>query len=272
MNTTKIRDFAVIDGNHVMVTASVHHARNTEVNPKDVMVSLHNETQGKLSAVAGSFVKIGNEPVRTLVQGVMSLSHAVLPVSDNMEKHGFKAIASNIFMDQDENIWNVEEAEGGKVAVRSNTIDNPDELQGLLAKCSTEQVAGTDPFYFESVASAQVDAPESGSFCTFVQEGKTVFGVVVSSVFETEDPRSYTGEVVVLANGADQPTKIDDKLLVANAGHIDYPEVEELESAAAGNVGKSQIDQMVDYYRKVFGHSPEFFAQLEQRIRKHTFA
>tara|TARA_B100000214_G_scaffold357534_2_gene317202 strand:+ start:3819 stop:4637 length:819 start_codon:yes stop_codon:yes gene_type:complete len=270
-HTTKIRDFAVIDGNHVFVTASVHHGRGQSVDPKQVMVDLHAETEGKLSAVANSFVTINDEPIRTLIQGIMTLSHAVLPVTGDMEKHGFRSLSSNIFMDKDENIWNVEETEDGKVAVRSNTIDNPDELQGLLAKCCVKQVSGTDPAYFEAVASSVPDAPESGAYVSFVHDAKTKFGFVLSSVFASESSSSYTGDVLVVAEGVKEPLQISEKQIVANVGQLDYPEPD-LETAASGNVGVSQKQQLVDYYQKVFGHAPQYFAELQKRIRQHVFA
>lgn len=274
MLNAKIRDYQVINGDHVLVTASVNHQVDAQINPADVLISLHNATGGRLSAVAGSFVTLGEEPVRTIVQGVMSMSRAVIPFSDNLEQQGFRSLSSNMFLDQNEQIWSVQEGEnGGKVCVRSNAIDNPEELQGLLAKCTTTISAGADPSYFTAVASGQVATPNGGDFLTFVDSGQTKFGVVVASVYENEQADSYTGDVIVLASDGDQEVKISDAQIVANVGAVNYEDLpEELAATAAGNVGKSQIGQMVDYYKKVFSYRPDFFKQLEQRIRQHSYA
>jgi hypothetical protein len=277
MLNVKIRDFNIIDGDSVQVTATVGHARNNKPNPQDVMIALHNETGGCLSAVAGSFVSLDSAPVRQVVSGVMSLSKAVLPFTDaqQLENQGFRSLskAGNMFMDAEENIWNVEETGDGKVAVRSTTIDNPEELQGLLSKCSARVSAGQDPSYFTATASSntQTGAIPAGSFLTYVHEGKTKFGVCVSSVYQTEEESSYTGNLIVLASGEEQSATISDTSVVQVAGQVDYEEPE-MDSVSAGNVGKSQIQGLVDYYRKVFGHRPDFFAELEKRIRGHAYA
>ena len=178
-----------------------------------------------------------------------------------------------MYLDQDENIWSVEQSEnGGKVCVRSNTVDNPEELQDLLSKCSSRIPAGNDPSYFEAVASAQPTIPNSGDFITFVHESATHFGVVLSSVFEEDTVNSYTGECVVLAADGSEAVQISEDQIVGNVGQVDYEDLpQEMASVSAGNVGKSQIEQVVDYYKKVFGHRPDFFKQLEQRIRQHAF-
>lgn len=277
MLNVKLRDYKIIDGDSVQVTATVNHARHSAPSAQDVMIALHNETGGRLSAVAGSFVNLANEPVRQIISGVMSLSKAVLPF-ENVEQltdQGFRSLskAGNMFMDQDENIWNVQETGDGKVAVRSNTIDNPEELQGLLSKCSATMTAGQDPSYFTATASANTDtgAIPAGSFLTFVHEGVTKFGVCVASVFENESESSYTGKLIALASDAEDSVTISDNAVVNVAGQVNYEEPP-MESESAGNVGKSEIQKLVIYYRKVYGHRPDFFRELEKRIRGHAYA
>ena len=275
MQTLKIRDYEIVNGDHVLVTASVHHSRGESVDAKQAMVQMHNETQGKLSAVAGSFVVLNDEPVRKVIQGMMALSHAALPVTDNMEELGFRSLSKNMFLDDQERIWNVEETESGRIAVRSNTVDNPEELAGLLAQCSVPISKGSDPQYFSALASSSstvANHPKSGDYVSFVDAGRTQFGFVISPEFESDSSASYTGNLSVLASDAEKPVTISDKQVVGNMGFVDYPEPEQEASAAVGNVGKTQVQQLVDYYRRVYSYAPKYFAELQKRIRQHVFA
>lgn len=273
--TAKIRSSRVINGEQAVVTATVNHGRKQEPNPQEVMAALQSMSGNQLTPVPGSFVAINQEPTRTTISGVMSLAKHVMdfPGQEAMVQQGFKAMASNMFLDESEQIWTVKEEGGHKVCVKSNTIDNPEELQGLLAKCTTSITAGNDPAYFTSVASAAQAqaAPEAGTLITFVSESTTKFGVVLGSVFESDSADSYTGNVQVYQFGADDAELVQDCQIVAGA-QVTWEEPEDLESQAAGNIGKSQKDMLVDYYRKVYGHGKEFFAQWEQRIRKHAYA
>jgi hypothetical protein len=278
MFTAKLRESHVINGEQVAVTASVHHARGEKPNPQEVLLALQGATGNKLTAIAGSFVQVSEEPVRQIIQGVMSLSKSFMPFLSNesMEKNGFKSLSGNMFLDEQEQIWSVQEHEGGKVCVRSNTIDNPEELQGLLSKCSVTVPRGSDPSYFQAVASSnsKVVAPEAGSFITYTHEDNVHFGVVLSSVYKTEEESSYTGNVIVydMESQSGESLEIQDIQIIANAGQVEYEEPEELASEATGNIGKTHIEKLVSYYQKVFGHRPDFFKQLSQRIRQHAYA
>lgn len=273
--TAKIRSSRVINGEQAVVTATVNHSVNAEPSPQEVLASLQSMSGNHLTPVPGSFVTINKEPTRTTISGILSLAKHVMdfPGQDAMVNQGFKAMASNMFLDENEQIWTVKEEGGHKVCVKSNTIDNPEELQGLLAKCTTKITAGNDPAYFTSVASAQKEqaAPQAGTLITFVSESTTKFGVVLGSVFESESPDSYTGQVQVYQFGAPDAEMVQDCQIVAGA-QVNWEEPEDLESQAAGNVGKSQKDMLVDYYKKVYGHGKEFFAEWEKRIRKHAYA
>lgn len=275
--TAKIRSNTVINGEQAVVTATVNHSINEKPNPSEVMAALQSMSGNHLTPVQGSFVSINEEPTRLTISGVMSLAKHVMPFPGQsaMEQQGFKAMASNMFLDDNEQIWSVKQEGNEKVCVRSNTIDNPEELQGLLAKCTTSITAGGDPSYFTAVASAstaQKQAVAGGTLITFVSESTTKFGVVLGSVFEDDNSASYTGKLKVLAFDADDAEEIQDNQIVAAAADVDWEEPSDLESQATGNVGKSQVTQLVGYYKKVYGHGKEFFREWEKRIRQHAYA
>lgn len=273
--TLNIRNCRIIDGTQALVTATIGHLANQKPNPAEVVAGLQSLCKNRLTPVKGSLVTINKEPTRTTVQGVMSLSKHIMdfPGAEALQNQGFKSLSSNMFLDENESIWTVKEEGGHKVCVKSNTVDNPEELQDLLAQCSTPIAAGSDPGYFQAVASTQQQqvAPEAGTFVTFVSESTTKFGVVLASIFNSEDPASYTGSVSVLASDSDTAETIQDMQIVA-CSQVDWEEPADLESQASGNVGKSQKDQLVAYYRKVFGHNAAYLKEIEKRIRSHAFA
>ena len=47
---------------------------------------------------------------------------------------------------------------------------------------------------------------------------------------------------------------------------------EQVQISIAASRGAVNLDMMIDYYRKVFGHSAQFFDQFVQRLRSHQFA
>jgi hypothetical protein len=55
---------------------------------------------------------------------------------------------------------------------------------------------------------------------------------------------------------------------VVDHNEIEYPQAEVSLSATAGS---PDVERLVDYFRRMFSYSPEYFRILETRIRSHAF-
>jgi len=270
--TAHVKQSTVLDGSTAMVTAIITHGSREGVDGKSAAFALQASVDSNLIPIEGSMRVIENTPYRTSVRLAMSAANEVIPFEDGMA--GFSSVSSNIYMDSKENIWSLRQNEAGKVLVRSNAIDDASEIGQLLESCSnvTEATANSrDRQFFQSVASAGVlrgiNKIDSQDFVSFAHAGKMHNGFVVTAL--VNDQHQPTGHLSVIAfndNPDQQPVTIREEAIVQNHGIPGYEEPESME------VSTSSANDLISYYRKIYGHNAQFFRELEKQIRGYAFS
>ena len=270
--TAHIKQSAVLDGSTAMVDAIITHGNRDGVDGKSAAFAVQASVENNLVPLAGSMRIIENAPYRTTVRLAMAAANEVIPFQDGMD--GFQSVSSNIYMDKNENIWSLRENEAGKVLIRSNSIDDASEIGQLLESCSNvnESTANSrDRQFFQAVASAETrhgtNNVGSQDFVTFAHNGELHNGFIVTAMVDEQN--LYTGQFTAIAfsdNPDQQPVTISGAAVVQNHGVPAY------EEPAAMEVSTSSVNDLISYYRKIYGHNAKFFREMEKQIRGYAFS
>lgn len=267
-----IKQSAVLDGNTAMVDAVITHSGRGAVDGEQARFALQAAVNNDLVPIAGSMRVLEVSPYRTTVRAAMMAASEVVPYQEGMA--GFTSVSSNIYMDEKEGIWSLRQSESGQVLIRSNAIDDASEIGELLESCSNVN-AGTafsrDQQYFQAVASANtrhgVDRITPQDFVTFAHAGEVHNGFIVTAhVDENGAPMGTFTAVAFSDNPDQQPVTIKADAVIHNHGVPAYVEPEGMQ------VSVSSANDLVSYYRKIYGHNVEFFRELEKRIRGYALA
>lgn len=274
MNTqAQIKDFDVIDGNHVSISAVVSHGRGG-APVEDVHAAIQKATGNRFQAVAGSFRTAEKSPYTTTIVGIVSTTREVKPYKPDAKGNvaGFSSLSGNMFMDETESLWSLQEAGDGRVLIRAHAIDNIEDINTLMQSCSANVAAniGTEGRYLEAVATvvAGKDEAQGGDYISFVHEEKLHLGVAVCSVLNADG--SDTDTMVVLASDAKDTVTIKRTSIVDNLGHtVGFKELEMASESGESNM--ADISKVAAYYKNLFSYNADFAKELEARIRSHAY-
>lgn len=262
------------------IVASIYRKPGASINPEEFRSELQSRAGNKMFALAGSFTILDDGPQRVIVRGHMVPAHEVLPFQADMQ--GFKSLSRNVYQDEDENMWSLKDTGNGQFLIRANVIDDPSEIQQLMQSCSSAVPVGTDRLYHSCVAQAQanVDSVVANDAVLYAQAGELRFGIVLATASSDEgdndtlivlNPAHDTVDVVgrtQVAAAAAVGTVVDQETLVIPE-NLQQPQIN-MEAAASEQ--SDTVNKLVDYWKKVWGYGPDYFAAFERAIRGHTFA
>ena len=121
----------------------------------------------------------------------------------------------------------------------------------------------------KSLSAAQQNA-EAGDFVDFINvSGQVQSGFVVASV-------SGEDNVVVLGVNDEDGEEISRSAVLQRHDTSAFPdtefsEQEQVEHTISISRGAVDVDFLLDYYKKVYRRSPEFYKKFADRVRSHAF-
>lgn len=226
--------------------------------PDQIIASIRG-LNNKLTPISGSFQAVASNGVTQSIEGIVGIIQERIVLSDT-NREQFSAIASNMYMDEEERLWSLKKTEAGDILIKSHAGDDLEVMNSLMA-C----VASSDVGYQESIPasndlSKQRATVEGGDLITYVSpsRGRTVLGFAVASAVSEEG----TDAGLIVVDREDQVEQIDRNLVVAAFENVEMDETEELEAVAAGNFS---LEMIKDYYRRVFIRRPEYFEKFWDR-------
>lgn len=233
----------------------------------EILAALSEASGHKMTALSGSIVMMEERGKNEgIFRAMMAPATEILPASDAGR---MTALSSNIFMDASEKLWALRTSGDQSVLVRSVSED-PNELADMMASCSSSHISvelGRDPILRKACEAyaASLSAAEGSDIVSFVREDRAVdvgFVAYVSKSAEGE-------EKLAIQNMDGECFEVPRESLVAvmPSTNINYPDVHLSQS---GQASSSKL--LLDYYRRVFGHAPEYFKRLSEIIRGHSFA
>ena len=201
---------------------------------------------GRMVPVAESFREMSSENQRIVVAGFMALPTPERPLE---ETAALKEIAKNVFMDEaDRGIWKVSD---GKL-VKAST----DDLSDVMATASVK------PYNPRNVKEAlatisDVMGPSNTQLVAFFHEETAAvqYGVRIDAtrVFSAE-----VGTAEIAHN------------LIVEAVNLEGQDIENPTEVASLINGGYDPQQSIDYYRKLFEHAPEYWAQVEDILKSRA--
>jgi hypothetical protein len=263
----------VIDGSTALLGVSLTHGYNETLSEENINFAMQASVSNSLTPIPGSLFLIEKTPFASYVRVGMKVTTDVLPFKSGMS--GFTSVSSNIFMDDSENIWSLRRNETGDILVRSNVIDDVDSINSLLESCSnvTNSTYNTrDKLFFQSLSNYEnrvnLNDVTSHDYVTFVSDGHVYNGfIVLSHVDENSVPTNTFTALAFTDTPNQQPVTIPLSSILCNFKTPGYKQIEIMgvsESASANDI--------VSYYRKIYGHNAEFFKALETQINSYKFS
>lgn len=283
-------DFKVVSPSLARVVATFN---SVDAAPETLSAALSTALSNNATPVEGSWRRVSSYGNPAMV-GFVSLNRETRPYSESAAKR-MTALSSNMLMDaQDDSLWEVrEDGAGGKLLCRQN--DN-----GLQALIETARVRQARAPRLESILSAA----DRGDFVAFVDpvSETTRYGYVLATDLEIAplptggvdlDPEDRLDAVEILPldfdtalppdNTSDEsigegnriaqrlvedqaPVTVPCSLIVESANMNGSDRVAEV--AAPTNAMNKQA--LLDYYKRLYQHRPDYYGELKNIIENHA--
>lgn len=215
--------------------------------------------------IAGSFVSLASDPAKQVFEGIVGVVDQRIVLTEE-NKGDYKAVASNMFMDADENLWSLKDTATGQILVKALAADDFAVMQQLMACASVDHndFSIRDIEVPSAITRASV---EGGDLLSYVSPNSaTVEMAIAVAALDNEDGSSTHQLSVVRPNG--QSEIIHRELIVAVAAHEIEESPEDQELATAANLDWNMIS---NYYARMFARRPAYYEAFMQRFRAHAF-
>lgn len=267
----EIKNFALAGDGLARIVCDVTHTSQSRANPQVFAAALTAKLENKMSAVAGSFHSMDKGQFTERLTGLVGVVRKAISC-DGQTPSGFRALASNMFMDEEEDMWVLRKTEAGDILVKTTGIDDDLTLTSLLrrASCSASATPLSEVRAMVAQASSVADAVEGGDFVSYVtQDNLMGLGYVVASVMDEDT-------LVVLSASGDRDEVIKRAAVTQVHDQAEFPSVEEtaeesVQTVVAAAKGGIDLDYLLGFYRKVYARSPQFYQMFAQRLKSHCF-
>jgi hypothetical protein len=264
----EIQHYALAGSGLARVIAKVVHTAASRANPKLVYDAIRAKFDNRMMAVAGSMHVEDKGPVSETISAVLATVRESFAVNEGQQLNGFKAIASNMFLDDEDKMWTLNKTESGSLMVRSTGIDDDQSLLGMLHAVASSAASSSESKRLAAVASSLRNSLEGGQYVSFVNNNNQMQrGFIVATAMDDDNA------VVVLPFGETEAQQISKSAItdIHNTDQVQFPEIpedEKIQVAVAASSGRLDIETIIDYYRRVYGHNEEYFAKLEALLRE----
>lgn len=262
--TATVGAFHKLGNGLAKVLMTVVHKGDSHKNPETMREVIAATFGQKMEAVASTFRTVDAGPLSTSVVGIVRVRTEAVAFDESVSSEDFRCVSSNIFIDNEEQMWSLRAGTNGKMLVKNTGIGDDESLHELLtAKCSAYQGGAAD-----MVAHCSVE-PQAGQLFTFISaSGELSFGYVIASTDIDSVP------VATLDNPEAVPVLKSAMIDLINDQNIEQPALsteEQINITVSTSRGVVDVNQIVAYYKRVYGHNANFFKELESRIRSHSF-
>ncbi len=266
----EIKSFALAGAGLARVTVDVTHTAKSRADHALVAATIEHKLQDRMTAVAGSFAVLDKGNFTDRITGLVSVKREAMPATEDNLK-GFRATASNMFMDDESEMWVLRKTEAGGLLVKTTGIDDDMTLVHLLESNSSAGFRNSSG-YNTAVASA-ADLAQSvagGMFVSYVNvDNMVAHGFVVATAADSDD-------VVVLPVVGDVEEVVKRAAITEVHAQDEFPQVEatkeeQVEEVVAAARGEIDLAFLLEFYKKVYARSPQFFSMFAQRANAHQF-
>lgn len=236
----------------------------------DELQSSIREQNPRLTAIAGSFVTLNDAKYTATIEGLACIQQESVVLTD-MNRDDFKAVASNMYMDEDEKLWSLRRTEAGDILINANAADEYTVMSSLMQSVASAK----DPQLssrLDSLMSANNevrDALEGGDLVFYAVAGTSepAMGFVVCDI--QNEAGVDQGLAVVSINGEEDQISRGQVISAVASQELDCDDEQDaIEAVAAGNIS---YEFARDYYKRMFMRSPQYFEAFWSRFKSHAF-
>ena len=240
---------------------------SAQATPDQIRNSLR-KLNNKLTPIQGSFRALSSNGVTQSVEGIVGIISERIVLSDENKDH-FKAVAGNMYMDDEERLWSMKKTEAGDILIKSHASDDMEVMTKLMSCVASTSVGMQEAEPVSRNLHAALAGIQGGDLVSFVNPDNAVvdMGFAIASV-KNEDG-SDTGKLAVVDRN-DNVFQLDRNMVIAavSGEEIEFDPTEEMEAVAAGNFSMEFIK---DYYRRMFIRRPDYFEAFWKRFSSHAF-
>ena len=245
------------------VIADITHNATSRDNPQEVYAAFASAVDGKAQLLPETIRVLDENRYSQRIVAHVALNREVVAVSEGMK--GFRAVAANMFMDTEDKMWTLRKTQGGDVLIQATDLEDDETLARALSSLSSVR---HDPTVgrFAAQCSAVAASVQGGDFISYVSfDNKVKFGYVAVSAEDSD-------ELLLVPTEGEEET-INKDAVLDNEGEPEVEESEEdqVEAAVASARGAVSVEQIVAYYKRIYGRNQKYFAELTKRIRGHKF-
>lgn len=230
--------------------------------PEQISKAIRN-LGGKLLPVPHSFAALSSNGITQSIEGIVGVIEERI-VMDHTNEANFESVANtNMYMDSEERLWSANKTDAGTVLIKSHAGDDMEVMNQLMACVASSQVAQQEAEPVSRSLRNERSNVEGGDLINYVSEstGRVTMGFVVTDI-KGEDGADR-GLYVVDQHGNHGPLNRELVTAAIASSEIEYDDTEPLVAVAAGNYS---LEMMIEYYRKMFVRSPEYFEKFRQRL------
>ncbi len=252
--------------NMARLSVEVTHSYNSREQPERTLAAILDKTGRTLLPVKNSWRKIDSSAFTDVISGVATINREAVPLTkENRGK--FHMYASNMFMDQEQNIWTLKNTDTGNVLIKTNIIEDDAALGELLQSMSSDAFKSTSTSALRKPSPR--DIVESGDYVSYVSPKlrSLQYGFVVLAF---DNAKKYS-ELMVLPKEDINASESISKDSVIDVFQVDGEIMRQEEEMTASSRPVS-VDDILEYYKKVFRRSPSYFERFSQNVLKHHFA
>lgn len=227
----------------------------------------------EMEVVAGSMRVIENSQFFTSVSAHIKRAHVTRSVSpDGTMPNGFTSLSKNIFMeDRDSSTWKLVQAGDGKsILVRDASVETDADMEKLLASLSSAgHEYGNHSKELCAQANSVIESIETGALCVVASDE----GVTLAFAIEAMGRDGSFGAVQCSGDGEYADLHASAVIRIIDSSEfINLISAPATDSVALASGGRVDVNVLVEYYRKVFGHNKDFFQQWSQRLKTSSLA
>lgn len=266
----EMQNFALAGAGMARVTVQITHTDKSRVDHALVAQAIEQKLEGRMTAIAGSFTTLESNRFTETITGIVSAKREVMAVTEANMK-GFKATASNMFMDDESDMWVMRKTEAGGVLIKTTGIDDDMSLVSLLESHSSAGFRNS-PDYGRVTASAHslAESVQGGAFVSFVGPDNIIrHGYCVATDAESD-------LIAVLPVGASEVEATKRAAVTQVHDTSEFPQTkqtpeEEVAQVVASARGEVDLPFLAEFYKKEYQRSPAFYALFLERLNNHQF-
>lgn len=257
----QVRESYRIDDRFVRVVA----VASALATPEQIFNGFRSQFDGA-TPIPGSFMSLAKDGKNHVIEGIVGVVAQRVVLNDE-NRDNYKAVAGNMFVDKDDELWALKTTATGQVLVKSACENDHIVMQQLMGCASSDL---NDHFYSNIGAqTAQIRAAvQGGDLIHFVSQASATAELgMVAFAIDNEDGSDTHTIRVVRPNG--QSETVNREMVVAVAHVEDSEEDEEdFEATASATI---DYEKAQAYYARMFARRPAYFDMFMQRFRAHAF-